>query len=157
MRRRALLGSLASAYVLARIPFAAAQPAAEEDRAAFISLSALITGRPALDSPLAQRLYDALVADNPGIAQSIRALLAFIEQRQVDALRLQSLLDTEGSPLAPVPRTIATAWFLGIVGDDSKARCVAYEDALNASIVSDVLKPPTYCYGPYGSWARKPL
>ncbi len=23
-------------------------------------------------------------------------------------------------------------------------------------IVADVLKPPTYAYGPYGSWARNP-
>ena len=157
MRRRVVLGSLASACVLARIPFAGAQAAREGDRAAFMSLSALITGQRALDSGLAQRLYDALAADDPAIAQSIRALLALIEQRQVDPPRLQSLLEAEGSPLAPLPRRIATAWFLGIVGDDAKARCVAYEDALNAVIVSDVLRPPTYCYGPYGSWTRKPL
>ena len=46
---------------------------------------------------------------------------------------------------------------MGIVGSGATARCIAYEDALDNVIVADVLKPPTYCYGPYGSWARKPL
>ncbi len=61
------------------------------------------------------------------------------------------------SPLAALPRKIATAWFMGIVGSGEKARCIAYESALNAVIVQDVLKPPTYAYGVYGSWAKKPL
>ena len=36
------------------------------------------------------------------------------------------------------------------------ARCVAYETALDAVIVADVLKPPTFAYGAYGSWSAKP-
>ena len=38
-----------------------------------------------------------------------------------------------------------------------KARCLAFETALNAEVVADVLKPPTYAYGAYGSWMRKPV
>ena len=45
---------------------------------------------------------------------------------------------------------------LGVVGSGEGARCVAYETALNAVIVADVLKPPTYAYGAYGSWSAKP-
>jgi hypothetical protein len=45
---------------------------------------------------------------------------------------------------------------MGIVGDGAKARCLAYEKALNAVIVADVLKPPSYAYDAYGSWAAKP-
>ncbi len=45
---------------------------------------------------------------------------------------------------------------MGIVGSKQRARCLAFETALNAEIVADVLKPPTYAYGPYGSWGRKP-
>jgi hypothetical protein len=44
---------------------------------------------------------------------------------------------------------------MGIVGSGDKARCLAYETALNAIVVEDVLKPPTYAYGTYGSWTRK--
>ena len=48
------------------------------------------------------------------------------------------------------------AWYPGIVGDPVRARCIAYESALNAVVVADVLKLPSYCYGEYGNWARKP-
>ena len=68
------------------------------------------------------------------------------------------MLDGEHSPLAPLPRQIMSAWFLGVVGGGGSgdARCVAYETALNAVVVADVLKPPTYAYGAYGSWSAKP-
>lgn len=157
MRRRVVLHTLASACVLARIPWARAQPGPDPDRAAFLSLSAMLTGRTALDPGLAQRLYAALAGDDPAIATSIRALLAFIEERKLEPLSLQAALDAQHSPLAPLPARIAAAWFMGIVGSGTTARCIAYEDALDNVIVADVLKPPTYCYGPYGSWARKPL
>lgn len=55
-----------------------------------------------------------------------------------------------------MPRKVAMAWFMGVVGSGAQARCLAYEHALNAQIVADVLKPPTYAYGTYGSWARNP-
>jgi len=157
MRRRVVLQTLASACVLARIPRTGAQPVTDPDRAAFLALSAILTGRTALDPGLAQRLYSALVADDAAIATSIRALLAFMEERKIEPLGVQSALDAGHSPLAPLPAKIATAWLMGIVGSGATARCIAYEDALDNVIVADVLKPPTYCYGPYGSWARKPI
>jgi hypothetical protein len=69
---------------------------------------------------------------------------------------LQEVLDAEHSALAPLPRRIVTAWYLGVVGEGEHARVVAFETALNAVAVADVLKPPTYCYGAYGSWTKKP-
>ena len=39
---------------------------------------------------------------------------------------------------------------------EAAARVVAFGTALNAVVVADVLKPPTYCYGVYGSWTKKP-
>lgn len=47
------------------------------------------------------------------------------------------------------------AWCLGLVGEGEATQCIAYEDALNAVIVADVLKPPTFPYGPYGSWSQQ--
>lgn len=79
-----------------------------------------------------------------------------MNERKVDPLQLQRVLDSEKSPLAALPRKIVTGWFMGIVGSGDKARAIAYEKALNAVIVSDVLQPPTYCYGAYASWTKKP-
>jgi len=154
--RRRLLAGLLTAYSAALIPWALAQPVADADEGAFLALSAILAGRQSLDAALTKRLYDALTADDPGFAAAARALLALINERRIDPMQLQQVLDAEKSPLAAVPRTIVTAWFLGIVGSGDKARCIAFEAALNAEVVADVLRPPTYAYGVYGSWARKP-
>jgi hypothetical protein len=151
--RRLLKLSVKSASL---IPWALAQPVADANRGAFVAVSAILAGRQALDEAQAKRLYDALVADDPGFPAAASALLALINQRSIDPLKLQAALDAERSPLAPLPRRIVTAWYLGVVGEDERARVVAFETALNAVAVADVLKPPTYCYGVYGSWTKKP-
>ncbi|MBB1635576.1 sugar dehydrogenase complex small subunit [Cupriavidus sp. UME77] len=154
--RRALLAGLLSTYTASLIPWALAQPVANGDQGAFLALSAIIAGRQTLDGALAKRLYQALTDDDAKFPAEARQLLALIDERKIDPLQLQQVLDSEQSPLATLPRKIATAWFMGMVGSGDNVRTIAYENALNAVIVSDVLKPPTYCYGVYGSWAAKP-
>jgi hypothetical protein len=139
------------------IPFALAEPIDSKAQGAFLALSAIIAGRQSLDKVLATNLYQALIADDLTFPSGVEGLLALINERHLDPSQLQKTLDDEKSPFAAVPRQIATAWFMGVVGSGNKARCLAYEYALNAVIVADVLKPPTYAYGPYGSWARHPL
>ena len=155
--RRRLLAGLLTAYTASLIPWALAQPAPHADRSAFTALSAILVGRQALDAAQTARLYDALAAVHPNFAADVQALLTLINERHIDPLQLQATLDGEHSPLAPLPRSIVGAWALGVVGSGEDARCVAYETALNAVIVADVLKPPTYAYGTYGSWTSKPL
>lgn len=154
-RRRLLVGML-SAYTASLIPWALAQPVADDKQGAFVAVSAILVGRTTLDAIQATRLYDALTANDADFPKKAQALLALIEQRKIDPLQLQQTLDAENSDLADTPRKIASAWLLGIVGSGEKARVYAYETAINAEIVSDILKPPTYCYGTYGSWAKKP-
>jgi Membrane bound FAD containing D-sorbitol dehydrogenase len=154
--RRGLLGGLLTASTLALIPWAAAQPAPNGERGAFVALSAILVGRQALDHAQATRLFNALAADDAGFPAAARNLLNVINQHAIDPLRLQGLLDEQGSPLAALPRKIVTAWCLGVVGVGSSARCLAFETALNAVMVSDVLKPPTYAFGGYGSWTAPP-
>lgn len=154
--RRGLLAGFVCAYTASLIPWALAQEATDADNGAFLALSAILAGRQSLDAAQAKRLYTALVADDPGFPAAAKALLDTIEQRKIDPMQLQKVLDDEKSPLKELPWRIVTAWYMGIVGDGAKARCLAFETALNAEAVADVLKPPTYAYGAYGSWARKP-
>lgn len=154
--RRRMLASLLSAYTASLIPWATAQAIVNDNQGAFLAVSAILAGRQSLDTVLAKRLYDALVADDPDFPAAVSALLKQINEQKIAPMQLQKTLDTEHSRLAPLPRKIVSAWFLGIVGDGERARCIAYETALNAVVVEDVLKPPTYAYGAYGSWARKP-
>lgn len=155
--RRVLLFGLVSAYTATLVPWAMAQEAADADEGAFLALSAILVGRQSLDAAQAQRLYAALVEDDPGFPAAAKALLALIEERKIDPMQLQTILDDEKSPLVALPRRIVTAWYMGIVGEGTKARALAYETALNAQVVGDVLKPPTYSYGAYGSWTSKPI
>ncbi|KZC21502.1 MULTISPECIES: sugar dehydrogenase complex small subunit [Rhodanobacter] len=154
--RRRLLAGLLTAYTASLIPWALAQPAPRADLGAFTALSAILVGRQALDAAQATRLYDALAAAHPNFPADVQALLALLNERHIDPQQLQGMLDGEHSPLAPLPRQILGAWALGVVGSGEGARCVAYETALNAVIVADVLKPPTFAYGAYGSWSVKP-
>lgn len=155
--RRTLLAALLSASTAALIPWALAAPVADAGSGAFLALSALIAGRQSLDARQAQRLYAALTADDAQFGASAQALLTLINERHLDLALLQKTLDDEQSPLAALPRKVANAWFLGIVGSGAKARCLAFETALNNVMVADVLQPPSYAYGAYGSWTAKPL
>jgi hypothetical protein len=118
--------------------------------------SIVLTGRTSLDPMQASRLYEALVNDDPQFATGLQALGTLIDQRKIDPLQLQQVLDSERSPVAALPRKIATAWYIGVVGDGEKARCITFETNLTNVVVSDKLNPPSYCYGGYGSWAEKP-
>jgi hypothetical protein len=154
--RRTLLKGFLATYSASLIPWAIAAPANSADQQAFLDLSTIITGRSKLDTDLAGNLYQALVANDPAFTDRAKELLARVNKEKIDPLKLQKVLDDEKSPLATMPRIVANAWFMGVVGGGGKARCIAYENALNAQIVADTLKPPTYAYGPYGSWSRNP-
>lgn len=154
--RRVVLSGLLSAYTASLIPWALAETAPDVDRGNFLILSALIAGREALDNDLAMRYYEALVAVDASFPAAVTTVLTLINYHHIDPLRLQALLDEKRPELAGVPRRIATAWFLGVVQTDDGSRVLAYEKALNAQMVDDVLKPPSYCIGGYGSWARAP-
>lgn len=154
--RRVVLSGLLTAYTASLIPWALAETAPDADRGHFLILSALIAGREALDNDLAMRYYEALVAADESFPAAVTTVLTLINYHHIDPLQLQALLDDKRPELAGVPRRIATAWFLGVVETVDGTRVLAYEKALNAQMVDDVLKPPSYCYGGYGSWASEP-
>jgi hypothetical protein len=156
-RRRQVLGGLLTTYTATLIPWAVAQPVPNDQQGAFMALSAILVGRKSLDNNLAQRFYDALVAEDTGFPAASSALLTLINEQRIDPMALQATLDTAHPALAPLPRRIVTAWYVGVVGDGSNARCLAYEDSLMSEVVKDKLVPPSYSYGAYGTWEDKPV
>jgi hypothetical protein len=160
--RRLMLASILASYASSFIPWplANAQTATATSGAApeaFLNVSRVITGRATLDSVQANRLYAGLVATVPSFASQLNALAAFIGSHPSAVSQLQASLDAANVPFAKLPRQIATAWYVGVVGAGPVARCVTYETSLMNLVVSDRLKPPSYAYGPYGSWGRNPL
>lgn len=154
--RRALLTSLLAASAASVIPPAFAASAADAAENAFLSASQILTGQDSLDPEQASLLYNALTADDPQFAEGVQALAKILDQRKIELLQLQHVLENEGSPVAALPRKIVAAWYTGIIGEGEKARCVTYETALMNVVVVDKLRPPSYCYGAPGSWVEKP-
>ena len=155
--RRRVLAAFLTAYTASLIPWALAAPVSSQTHGVFLALSAMLVGKPSLDVELAGRLQAALVASTPGFDSDAKSLLALIDSRHIDPAQLQAALDASQSPLAALPRKIVRAWCLGLVGDGGSTQCIAYEEALDNVFVGDVLRPPTYAYGAYGSWARPPI
>lgn len=155
-RRREILIGLAATCLASFIPPATAQVLVGQAPEPFLAVSQILTGRSSRDLGQAARLFAALAADAPSFEADIRALLAFIDEWKVDIGRLQQALDAEDSRLAALPRKIMTAWYTGIVGEGGAARCITFETSLMHVAVTDRLNPPSYCYGPHGSWSHKP-
>lgn len=156
IERRVLLTGLAAAFLPALMPQAVAQAADVPGGDAFLDISKVLTGRASLDAEQAARLREALVADDPRFEGEIRALLALVNDRSIDAADLQRTLDAEDSALASLPRRIMTAWYTGVVGEGASARCVTFESSLMHQLVADRLNPPSYRHGGHGSWTDTP-
>ncbi|MDE1181889.1 sugar dehydrogenase complex small subunit [Paraburkholderia sp.] len=160
--RRLVLSAILASYASSFIPWSsanaqtgAAAPAVAPD--AFVQVSRLITGRATLDASQANRLYAALVTAVPGFSEQLSALAAFVASNGSTAQQLQASLDAAKAPFAKLPGVIAIAWYVGVAGSGVAAHCVTYETSLMNVVVADRLKPPSYAYGPYGSWGRNPL
>ncbi|MDR3434919.1 MAG: sorbitol dehydrogenase family protein [Rouxiella aceris] len=128
-------------------------PQAKND---FQTLSRYLTGHMQLDATLSERYYQAMLRLYPDFTAQVQALQTFISSRSLAASDLQKVLDAEQPALSKLPRTILQAWYIGVVGEGAQAICIAYEQALMNISVSDHLNPPSYAYGAYGTWARKP-
>lgn len=160
--RRLLLAGILSSYVCSflPLPFAHANtpvPAASKASASFLKLSALLTGHAQLDPQQADRLYAAFLAIEPDFEAQLGQLRDFIAAGKLEAGALQAALDEQKAAFAKLPARIALAWYVGVVGSGKAARCVTYETSLMYLAVADRVKPPSYAYGPYGSWGRNPL
>jgi len=159
MPRRVLLtGMLLSySYSFLNLPKAIAQGAAPSVLPpAFIKVSQQLTGHESLNLGQAERLYQALVASDAAFAAQLVQLADFMAQNP-DPATLQAALDAAKAPFAKLPGAIVTAWYVGVVGSGKASRCITYETSLMALAVADRLKPPSYAYGPYGSWSANPL
>ncbi len=105
----------------------------------------------------------------------MQELLAFVQAGGVDVKGLQSRLASERPELAPIPRQLVSAWYLGVVGDvpdepdgedeqnppslvreTTGARVVAWEKAMMFVPVAGSLPIPSYCGGATGFWSKAP-
>ncbi|MET0267079.1 MAG: sugar dehydrogenase complex small subunit [Duganella sp.] len=143
----------------ARAALAAGAPGAGQDRAGFehfLDVSKTLTGKAAPHAGLALVLYQALRANAPDFDTALQRLQAALSQGETLAQADKMAFSPEQKAEQALSQAILQAWYLGVVGKAAKAVCVAYTDTLSNQAVADVLVPPSFSYGPCGSWAAKP-
>lgn len=157
LQRRQVVGGLLAWGAVQVLPWAATPPQPTASATpAFLNLSRYLIERKDLSLSLAARLQAGLSGLDPQMGARVEALWQWVSGQAVALSELDSRLKAEQPDLAGLPRQLMQAWYMGIVGSDQQARVLAYEYALNAQLVSDRLRPPTYSYGVYGSWMSNP-
>lgn len=126
----------------------------------FLALSTTLTSRQHLHPQTSARIYIALSAQNPEFQLRAAALFQFIQLHQikdVDIIVNTLKNNAKLAPLETVLHQIIEAWYLGVAGDGTHSKVIAYESALMFDQVRDVLGVPSYCPAPPGYWAKQPF
>jgi hypothetical protein len=115
----------------------------------FLKVSASLTGVPSPSRDLGQVIYSALTDLNPDAPKLIATMSGLLSGGAVPA--------DAPSAVKAMAASINKAWYLGVVGEGAQAHCVAFEHALNYSLVSDVVVLPTYARGAPHYWVEPPF
>lgn len=121
-----------------------------------MALSQYLTERDDLTAKQGLRMQNAWQELDAQFSANVDALWQWIDSQKVALAELNERLKAEKPELAKVPAQVMQIWYTGIAGSGNQVRVVAYESALNAGVVADRLRPPSYAYGTYGSWSSNP-
>lgn len=122
---------------------------------AFQAVSRILTGKADLQPVLALALYEAFVRTTPDVDTALAALQASLAADPLGEDGKTAFTDAQKAQQG-LAQAILQAWYLGTVGKGRKAVCITYIDALANRAVAAELTPPSYSYGPCGSWRTKP-
>lgn len=158
-RRRFLamsaLAASAGAFAISQPRIAQALVASTDAPPAFLALSRFLTGKSDLDARIVARAWTALVAADDDFAGRSSALSSAIHDGGLADVNAFST-----SPLFADPTHRATAiaaisaFYLGQVGEGSKARLVSFEKALMFRPTAGVVVIPTYTLGGPNYWGK---
>ncbi|MFJ3054438.1 sugar dehydrogenase complex small subunit [Herbaspirillum sp. NPDC087042] len=121
----------------------------------FLQVSRLLTQRDNLNAGVASALLLAFADADKGFGDKL-AQLAKLLQDQPELLQQERLaFPAEQVASEKLAKTILASWCSGVVGKGNQARYVTYINTLPNQWVSHKLVPPSYSYGPCGSWAKQ--
>lgn len=149
------LSGVASQLLLSTRAVAALTPAGQ-GLTDFIAVSRTLTGKAEINPTLALALYQAFVKDSPQTDAALAGLKTALSAGEVLAQDDKTAFAEAQKAEQSLAQAILQAWYLGVVGKGKKSVCVAYIDTLSNQAVADVLVPPSFSYGPCGSWSAKP-
>lgn len=147
----------AAGQLLPLSPLHAAQPEAKlpglDD---FIQISRSLTGLESLNETVAHALVIALDKTQKDFATSLTRLKTLL-QSQPELLQQERLAFGDAhADSEQLAKEILSGWYNGVVGTGFDALYVTYINNLANQLVSDKVVPPSFSYGPVGSWAQQP-
>jgi fructose 5-dehydrogenase small subunit len=120
---------------------------------AFMAVSRRLTGKDDLELAVGARLHAALLRTNPEPPRAVASLDAWLAAN--DAASGPALAQTP-EPERETGQRILRGWYLGVVGDENAAECVAFETILAYRPVADQVVMQTFCREAPGYWAERP-
>ena len=109
-----------------------------------------------LGDVLALALYQAFARNSAEIDTALAGLKTALGAGEVLAQDDKTAFAEAQKAEQALAQAILQGWYLGVVGKGKKSVCVAYVETLSNRAVADVLVPPSFSYGPCGSWSAKP-
>jgi hypothetical protein len=158
-RRDVILGFGMAGTALALSSIAPADAAGENESTLtrFLDLSRLATRRRSLDAVLGRRIYEELNRTTPRFDFRVDAMRSLADRAGIDDVEvLTATLEREDRDLAQLLHAIIVAWYVGVVGDGSDAKLVAYSNALMFDTVRDAVAVPSYCLASPNGWSGRP-
>lgn len=149
------LSGVASQLLLSTRASAAMAPAGQ-GLIDFIDVSRTLTGKAEINPTLALALYQAFARNPAEIDTALAGLKATLGTGEVLAQDDKTTFAEAQKAEQALAQAILQGWYLGVVGKGKKSVCVAYVETLSNRAVADVLVPPSFSYGPCGSWSAKP-
>jgi len=158
-RRTVLAGAVAAGTALAfggtAVLGSSNAFAAAADSSAFLQLSEFLTGGKPLAAGLATRFQASLAKLDPTFPANAAALQSYVAGAKAADIDELLARDDLTEPLKKSITQIVSAWYLGIVSNDTDAELVSYAEALMYRPTNDVIVVPSYGRGP-DSWGEKP-
>lgn len=121
-----------------------------------LQISRQLTMQTSLNEAVGLALFNALQLIQPNISQELGQLKQLLAQQP--ELLEQPLLSFPESNTSEekLAKTILAGWYSGVVGKGKQAIYITYVNTLANQLVADKLVPPSFSYGPCGSWQKKP-
>lgn len=148
----AAIGSFWAWPRLGAAALAAPAPASED----FMQVSQWLTQQDNLNTRVASALLLALTQADAGFGAKLAQLKALLQAQPALLQQERLAFGADAAASEKLARAIMTAWCNGVVGKGKQAQYVTYINTLPNQWVSAKLVPPSFSYGPCGSWSRQP-
>lgn len=124
--------------------------------AEFLALSKLLIPDLRLDEHVGARLHAALLRQDQQFPRKTRALADVARKGPLTEAEALAGAVKADAVLSATLRSIVSAWYLGIVGDQLTGQVVACDLALMQEVVRDTVVTPSYCTRAPGYWSAPP-